>query len=60
MGCKWCLMLVRVPAVMVDKWYGSGILRLIRNMEVNLVLTLDAMACVVEVDWEALLDQEEF
>lgn len=45
---------------MIEKWFGFGILHLIRKLEVHLVLTLVAVARVADVVWAALPDQEWF
>lgn len=52
--------LVQVPIAMIEKWFGLDILRLIRNMEVDLVLTLVAVARVVKVYWAAFPYQQFF
>lgn len=39
---------------MVEEWFELGILHLRRNMEVDPVLALVAVARVANVDWAAL------
>lgn len=45
---------------LIDQWFGFGMLRLIRNVEADLVSTLVVVARVAEVNWAALQDQEWF
>lgn len=49
-GCEGNGMLLRVPVTMVDEWFAVGILCHIRNIMVDPVLALVAVACVTEMD----------
>lgn len=55
-GCHSYGSLVWVSISMVEKWFGLGIMSLVRNMEVDPVLPLVTVARVVEVDWAASPD----
>lgn len=59
-GCQGYGALERIPTAMIDKWFGFGIVCLIRNMEVDLVLVLILKARVADVDYAALPEQELF
>lgn len=59
----WCQsynVLVRVPTKRIDKWLVLDILRLIRNKEVDPMLTLVAVAHIEEMDWSEFQDEERF
>lgn len=49
-----------VPTAMIDEWLRLDILRVIQNMEGELVLALIAVACKAKVVWAAFSDQEWF
>lgn len=57
-GCRGYGALVWVPTAMIEEWLRMGILRLIRNTEVDEMLALVAVARVAEVDWAASPDQK--
>lgn len=59
-GCHGSSAMVRLPTAMIEELFELGILCLIRKMEMDLVLTLVAVASVVEGAWEALPGQEWF
>lgn len=59
-GCHGNGLLVWVLMLMIEKWFGLGILHLILNMELNAVLELVVLARVAGVDRAAMPDQEWF
>lgn len=59
-GCADNGVLLRVSLSTIKSWYKLGLLRLIRDMEVDPVLAFLAVGCLTEVGWSAMGDQVWF
>lgn len=53
-ACKYCGTILRVPFLLIKKWYSSDDRRLFDPMDVNGVLAFVATARLCVVDWSAL------
>lgn len=52
--------ILRVPFLLIKKWFPFGFLRLLDTMDVNPVLAFVAIARLCETNWSALDDQSWF
>lgn len=59
-GCRGYDTLLPMPDLLVEQWFSFGLLRCIRDMAIEPVMAMVAVACVAEIDWSAQPEQEWF
>lgn len=57
-GCEGGGALLRVSLCTIKSWYALGVCRLLRNIAVDPVLALVAIGRLMNINWEAIADQE--